>query len=239
MKKFLTYALFLNFLLAFSFLILLYFKPNAIKHVYHATIREGIGLLAGVKSDDTKEQIILKLRNHLYKATNKIGPNINPTSNDSYRYFLTLTNQTDNLCSSIAVTYIWMLSMFDIPSREVILKSKDCCQGKQNRESHVIVEAIANNKIFVSDPTFNVSFNCSNGQDQLSAVEMKKCISEGNKLLPVYGMTKKPRRTLEEYYISIDKLLYSISGKRKNQNNQIFPEFEIIGSAQLDKALLI
>ncbi len=142
------------------------------------------------------------------------------------KYNLIIGNKNCFSCGDLSQVYGWVLKSFHIPFRFVQLAAKTYVDGKKNKDTHVYVEIFDGSKWFVSDPTFNAEYYCSDGKGPLSTKEMKVCLSEQKKIIPHYGKTVLPNRTLEAYGLPLEKLLYAYVLWRTKIKDEIIPKEE-------------
>ena len=123
----------------------------------------------------------------------------------------------------MSLTYHFALNALGIPNRIAALASKAHLEGNAVGDTHSTVEVFHNGKWFVSDPTFNVHFDCSDGSRFLSVPEMRACVNEGHKLVPVPGKAQIDGRTVAEYYLPYEELLYAYSRGAATAQGRVYP----------------
>lgn len=183
-------------------------------------------------------EFIREVRDKLYHNTYQVNqwePFNGLYGDVALKYNLLLGRRHPFACGDLSQVYRWVLEAFHIPSRIVQLAAKTFLDDGKVTDSHVYLEIYDGSKWFVSDPTFNAEYYCSDGKGPLSTKEMKNCISEKKQILPEYGKTVFPERKIEAYYIPLEKLLYAyklnptkINGKDILMEEHPFPDWEII-----------
>ena len=123
----------------------------------------------------------------------------------------------------MALAYKFAMDALTIPSRIVDLAAESHLTGLAPGDTHVTVEVFHNGKWFVSDPTFNTHFNCSDGGELLSIPEMQECIKAGRELVPVPGETQIAGRTIAEYYLPYENLIYAYRRDMAEVNRETYP----------------
>lgn len=155
---------------------------------------------------------IVALRDYVYRK-NIVGPN-DFDYRDPIANFINLdADKVRVSCGGMASNYHWLLSQFGFRSRTVQLATRDFVDGRKQVDTHVSVEVLdpEYNKWYVSDPTFNVSFSCSQTGELISFEGMLDCREHGGNIVPVEnGTLYITHRTIQEYYLPIEKLLYAI-----------------------------
>lgn len=174
---------------------------------YNETFRRMLSKNASIADGDSDLDIALKLTRHLYEATLFSGPSVE-TDNESLRYVLTIEQETSNLCSSLSTTLDWALGLFGITARSVSMAGPDFFKdGKA--DTHTLVEAMIDGEVIAFDPTFNTTYACGAASELIDVRSMAECVKVST-LRPNYISTPRPGRSLSEYYISLDELLYAI-----------------------------
>lgn len=108
-------------------------------------------------------------------------------------------------CGSLAIEYVSLLSIYNIPSHYVHMTSDDTYSGKTLNDRHVVVEAYLNGRWVLQDPTFNVHWELDG--IPLSTIELAKAFSSEKKPTPNsdgYPLTEK---RVETYYMPYQELL--------------------------------
>jgi len=127
------------------------------------------------------------------------------------------------LCDGMSYTYAYLLALYNIPRRIVVLANKKFVEGENRYDSHTSVEVwdSSRNKWIVSDPTFNASFRCEGSSELLNYNELHQCINKGNgKLIPVNnGINYISGRKVSDYYLPYSELLYAIKANSVPETN--------------------
>lgn len=115
-------------------------------------------------------------------------------------------------CAGFAVGYVKILRSFGFEARAIQLLSKQSLGTVSGRmDTHVTAEVKqdSSGQYMVVDPTFNVTFSCSNSPgDRLSVRGMQQCVQHGNTLLVHEGKTRIPGRTIAENYLPFEQYLF-------------------------------
>jgi hypothetical protein len=109
-------------------------------------------------------------------------------------------------CGGVAIAHVWAMQQLGLPARYVQLAGRDFIEGSDQYQTHAVAEVYYDGKWRLSDPTFNIHLNCSDGQRHLSVPEAFACLSNGNDLIEVQGSTTIPGRTLADYHLPYDRL---------------------------------
>lgn len=141
------------------------------------------------------------VRDFVYR-TNKVGVGTFAFRRGDQRYAMLGQNAGAQLCHGMALAQEWALSQIGVPSRAVVLAGENFLSGKDRFETHAVNEVWLDGKWQISDPTFNISVDCSDGKKNLSVPEAAACVRAGGKLVPVPGKTQivGKGRTVAEYY---------------------------------------
>lgn len=160
----------------------------------------------GVDAEATPMMIAVAARDFVYRQS-RIGPE--DTLKPWERYIRTADGDITQVCSGMAQAYAFALGVLKIPARIVTLGTEDYVLGRNRYDTHATVEALIDRRWIVFDPTFNVSFDFSNSERQLSTPGMKSCVDRGHNLVPIKGKTQMKGRTVEDYYLPYEKLLFA------------------------------
>jgi hypothetical protein len=164
---------------------------------------------------------IIGLRDYVYNST-IVGPG-NFNYSNPVDHFISMTqSEVSMLCGGMSVTYKWLLSMFDIPARTVQLATKEYLNGEARYDSHITVEVYDKKlgKWYVSDPTFNISLKCNDGDNAADVEELRACVVNGRDISYIRdGIKYIKGRTIEEYYLPYDKLLYAVNAEQVEEIN--------------------
>lgn len=172
---------------------------------YTETFRWIVAKNAGIASGDSDLRIAEKLTDHLYQKTLFSGAWA-PSNIEPQMYFLTIDQQTYNLCSSLSSTLDWMLGLFDIEARSVSFAAPNYFT-EATGDTHVLVEALIDDRIVVFDPTFDTTYSCGSNE-MIDAKQMVECAS--GQLGHRYIGKPRPGRSLAEYYVPITDMLHAI-----------------------------
>lgn len=189
-----------------------------------AMISRDVGL--SFTHENNLYQIVREVRDKLYE-NNWSVKNPEPFKGeygDIYlKYNLIFGNRYAFSCGDASQVYAWALSSLDIPHRVVQLAAKSFIDGKKQADTHVVTEVFDGKKWFISDPTFNAEYYCSDGDSPLSTKELKECVDKGQEIVPKYGKTIIPDRIVETYYIPLKDLLYAYTLYQTSIGNKIIP----------------
>lgn len=159
------------------------------------------------KNTDSQETIAIKLRDFVFRTT-KRGQTPRDITEPYQRYFFAhYTPPLVQVCSGYVTEMRFLLSQFNIPSREIALFARSFFEG-QTGNSHAVLEVFLSNKWVFMDPTFNCHWNCSDGKNMLSFQEIHACLSTGNDLVIQEGLTKIPGYALKDYYMDFKDFIY-------------------------------
>lgn len=192
---------------------------------YNSAMKWLIMERAGIKDIDSDLRIGLLLTSHLYNETNFSGEYIS-TNNNVLRYFLTENNKTFNYCSDLSQTLVWLLKFFEIDSRIVNIAANSFFE-KERGDTHTFVEARLEGENVVLDPTFNTTYRCSSDGKDLDAISLFECVKDGNSIFPKYISIPRPKRSVGEYYISLEELFYAmdaVDGQSKGFYSFEYPQ---------------
>lgn len=94
------------------------------------------------------------------------------------------------------------MNQVGVPARIVQLAGKGFLDGTSQKDTHITVEASIGGAWRISDPTYNVHFNCSDGSENLSIEQAEQCVARGAQLVGVPGKTqfKGIGRTIADNY---------------------------------------
>lgn len=155
----------------------------------------------------------IAVRDFIYRMS-KVAPEGTPRPSDT-RYLAVSAGKQAHLCGGMADAYAWAMNAIGVPVRIVQLATQNFLDGKDPRGTHVTVEIWYEDDWHVSDPTFNVSWNCSDGQKELSIPKLRDCLARGHRILPRPGPTQirgtRAGRTVQEYHTPYASLLAAYS----------------------------
>ena len=114
-------------------------------------------------------------------------------------YYASLSSTRNGmLCGGAGLAYAWALNTVGIPARVVQLAGQDFLSGKDRYQTHVTVEALIDGDWEISDPTFNVSIQCSRGNGKnLSVDGVLACLRQGRELEYSPGKTQIDGRKID------------------------------------------
>ena len=162
----------------------------------------------------------IAIRDFVHKKV-PLGKNPKNFNNDSLKdYYEAFKNNQTFMCGGISTIYLIALKSVGIEARLVNLST----DNKEPYDSHVSVEFYDGSKWIASDPTFNnLFFNLDKQFVSFEdVIELKK---NGLKVDYIYHFETKSTRKLENYYVSLDKLLnYVWIHPSKNGKKFVFPE---------------
>ncbi len=200
---------------------------------YRAALLASIRADAGIAGTDTEQQIVAKITDLLYQRARFDGP-FKPTGNDALRYVWNMRGDNREYCSSLSSTLIWALGLFGIDARRVNLAARSFLDGSAPGDTHTLVEVKAGGAVYLTDPTFDVTYHCGGSPDNIDAKRLHECVRSGSTL--TWTSIGKPRkgRTLGDYYIPLAKLAHAVdAGERPDR----FYTFEYPSPGWLGRAL--
>lgn len=201
------------------------------QHFYRTTVLAEAGLPLSQSIDPRSANIAI--RDYVYRTT-VVGderPGL-PRSGKS-RYSIMGQETGQQLCGGMTLSLEFALNTLDIPARYVTLAGKKFLDGKDRFQTHAVAEVFIDGKWQISDSTYNVSLDCSDGASNLSVKEAFACLAGGNKLVPIAGKTQIEGRTVQDLGPAYPAYFAAYSrneiGKLKPADE--FPEAGWIGKA--------
>ncbi len=99
----------------------------------------------------------------------------------------------------MAIAHAWAMNVLGIPARTVELGGQNFLSGNDRYQTHTFAEVFYDGDWHISDPTFNISVNCADGQKHLSVKDAFACLERGADLVGVQGKTTNTGKTLADF----------------------------------------
>lgn len=175
----------------------------------------------------TNREVATRIRDWVYRG---FKPGKQPVGLERSEFFALLgSSSNEMLCDGAAGAYQWALEILGIPARVVDLAGDDFLSGKDKYQTHTTVEVYLDAGWEISDPTFNITLDCSDGEANLSTPQAAACLARGAQLIDRAGPAQLPGRTLREYYVPLaslfsawrrDKVVYSSTREGMDEHPQ-------------------
>jgi hypothetical protein len=175
---------------------------------------------------------MIAIRNSVYRKFDNGPENINiEHSHPSLVYAVLGSDQNDMMCGGAAIAYSWALNTVGIPARIVQLAGNKFLAGNDQHQTHVTVEVLIDNRWRISDPTYNASFKCSDGNDFLSVKGVMACLNHGGALRPVVGKAQVVGRSLSDLSL-FDQYFAAYARSKVNSRNESDDQYPNVGWVQ-------
>lgn len=140
----------------------------------------------------------MAVRDYIYRTTVVGNARSDLPRSGKSRYAIMGQENGQQLCGGMTWSLEFALNTLEIPTRYVTLAGKRFLEGKDRYQTHAVAEVFIDGKWQVSDSTYNVSLDCSDGASNLSVEEAFSCLAGGNKLVPIAGKTQIKGRTVQD-----------------------------------------
>lgn len=165
------------------------------KRLYETAVRADAGLpLTGALDPATADAAV---RDFIHR-TNIVGSNRPIGKYPAKVYSGIGTEEGALLCGGMAIAHAWAMNTLGIPARTVELGGQNFLSGKDRKQTHAFAEVFYDGDWHISDPTFNISVDCSDGEKHISAKEAFACLEREETLVGVQGRNTVPGRSLAD-----------------------------------------